>query len=90
MMVVCIILVLALEATNGFHNTSNTVATVFYTHALKPIPAVLWSGLVLVGAFVAFARNSAETLFTVSYPTSSQNGAKDWRDIAEWMDLSVN
>ena len=61
MLIVCFILVLAFEATNGFHDTSNAVATVIYTNSLKPIPAVLWSGFlnfvgVLVGGIaVAYA-----------------------------------
>jgi PiT family inorganic phosphate transporter len=61
MLIGCFILVLAFEATNGFHDTSNAVATVIYTNALKPVPAVLWSGFlnfvgVLVGGIaVAYA-----------------------------------
>ena len=61
LLVACFILVLAFEATNGFHDTSNAVATVIYTNALKPVPAVIWSGLlnfvgVLVGGIaVAYA-----------------------------------
>ena len=61
MLVGCFVLVLAFEATNGFHDTSNAVATVIYTNALPPIPAVIWSGLlnflgVLVGGIaVAYA-----------------------------------
>ncbi len=61
MLVFCFILVLAFEATNGFHDTSNAVATVIYTNALKPVPAVIWSGLlnfigVMVGGIsVAYA-----------------------------------
>ncbi len=57
----CFILVLAFEATNGFHDTSNAVATVIYTNSLKPVPAVIWSGIlnfvgVLVGGIaVAYA-----------------------------------
>ena len=57
----CFILVLAFEATNGFHDTSNAVATVIYTNTLKPVPAVIWSGImnfigVLVGGIaVAYA-----------------------------------
>ncbi len=53
MLVACFALVLAFEATNGFHDTSNAVATVIYTHALKPVPAVIWSGLMnFVGVMV--------------------------------------
>ncbi len=57
----CFLLVLAFEATNGFHDTSNAVATVIYTNTLRPIPAVIWSGImnfigVLVGGIaVAYA-----------------------------------
>ncbi len=61
MLVACFVLVLAFEATNGFHDTSNAVATVIYTNSLKPVAAVAWSGLlnfagVLVGGIaVAYA-----------------------------------
>jgi PiT family inorganic phosphate transporter len=32
------------EFVNGFHDTANAVATVIYTHSLKPSIAVMWSG----------------------------------------------
>jgi inorganic phosphate transporter, PiT family len=35
---------LSFEFVNGFHDTANAVATVIYTHSLKPIIAVIWSG----------------------------------------------
>jgi PiT family inorganic phosphate transporter len=37
-------LALSFEFVNGFHDTANAVATVIYTHTLKPIYAVVWSG----------------------------------------------
>src|ERR1700760_4864689 len=37
-------LALAFEFVNGFHDTANAVATVIYTHTLKPYIAVIWSG----------------------------------------------
>jgi PiT family inorganic phosphate transporter len=45
-MFLCLALGLALsfEFVNGFHDTANAVATVIYTHTLKPIYAVVWSG----------------------------------------------
>ncbi|MGF6726034.1 PiT family inorganic phosphate transporter [Paraburkholderia sp. GAS41] len=61
MLIVCLVMVLAFEATNGFHDASNAVATVIYTQSLNPVPAVIWSGLmnfigVLVGGIsVAYA-----------------------------------
>lgn len=35
----------AFEFVNGFHDTANAVATVIYTHSLKPTVAVVWSGI---------------------------------------------
>ena len=35
---------LSFEFVNGFHDTANAVATVIYTHTLKPNYAVVWSG----------------------------------------------
>jgi PiT family inorganic phosphate transporter len=40
-----ILLALSFEFVNGFHDTANAVATVIYTHSLKPTQAVVWSGL---------------------------------------------
>jgi PiT family inorganic phosphate transporter len=40
-----IALALAFEFVNGFHDTANAVATVIYTNTLKPVVAVVWSGL---------------------------------------------
>lgn len=37
-------LALSFEFVNGFHDTANAVATVIYTHTLKPWIAVVWSG----------------------------------------------
>jgi inorganic phosphate transporter, PiT family len=57
----CFLLVLAFEFSNGFHDTANAVATVIYTKSLKPVQAVVWSGImnfvgVLVGGIaVAYA-----------------------------------
>ncbi len=53
-------LALAFEFVNGFHDTANAVATVIYTNTLKPVYAVVWSGIWnllgaigIVGAFYA-------------------------------------
>jgi PiT family inorganic phosphate transporter len=39
-----LLLALSFEFVNGFHDTANAVATVIYTHSLKPTQAVVWSG----------------------------------------------
>ena len=44
-LVLAFVLILVFEFINGFHDTANAVATVIYTHSLKPVPAVIWSGI---------------------------------------------
>jgi inorganic phosphate transporter, PiT family len=54
-------LALSFEFVNGFHDTANAVATVIYTHTLRPGVAVIWSGcwnligVLLSGGAVAFS-----------------------------------
>ena len=56
---VCLAIALGFEFVNGFHDTANAVATVIYTHALKPTAAVMLSaffnftGVLLGGISVA-------------------------------------
>ena len=40
-----LLVALAFEFVNGFHDTANAVATVIYTHSLDPHVAVVWSGM---------------------------------------------
>jgi len=42
---VAMLIALGFEFVNGFHDTANAVATVIYTHSLRPQIAVVWSGL---------------------------------------------
>ena len=44
-LILAVALALGFECVNGFHDTANAVATVIYTHALKPWIAVVWSGM---------------------------------------------
>src|SRR6201993_3681186 len=44
LLVLALGLALGFEFVNGFHDTANAVATVIYTHTLKPVYAVVWSG----------------------------------------------
>ncbi len=39
-----LLLAFTFESINGFHDTANAVATVIYTHTLRPWIAVVWSG----------------------------------------------
>jgi PiT family inorganic phosphate transporter len=48
-----IVLSAAFSFINGFHDTANAVATVIYTNALKPVQAVVWSGIFnFLGAWI--------------------------------------
>jgi PiT family inorganic phosphate transporter len=44
-LLLALVLALCFECVNGFHDTANAVATVIYTQTLKPVYAVIWSGL---------------------------------------------
>src|SRR5580658_1960231 len=61
LLIFTLLMVMMFEATNGFHDAANAVATVIYTKSLQPGPAVVWSGFmnftgVLVGGIaVAYA-----------------------------------
>ena len=61
LLIFALLMVVIFEATNGFHDAANAVATVIYTNSLKPTQAVVWSGFmnfvgVLVGGIaVAYA-----------------------------------
>lgn len=42
---IALLIALAFEFVNGFHDTANAVATVIYTHSMAPNVAVVWSGV---------------------------------------------
>ncbi|TEU26123.1 inorganic phosphate transporter [Alkanindiges illinoisensis] len=44
MLGLALMVALGFEFVNGFHDTANAVATVIYTNAMSPHPAVIWSG----------------------------------------------
>ncbi len=59
-LIICILTACIFEFINGFHDTANAVATVIYTNSMKPIQAVIFSGLgnflgVFIGIAVAMA-----------------------------------
>jgi len=45
LLALCLLAVCAFEFINGFHDTANAVATVIYTKSLKPVHAVVYSGI---------------------------------------------
>ncbi|MGE0789461.1 MAG: inorganic phosphate transporter [Sandaracinaceae bacterium] len=49
----CLVVALGFEFVNGFHDTANAVATVIYTKTLKPVVAVVFSGVLnFTGVYV--------------------------------------
>ena len=60
-LVMSLVVAFGFEFINGFHDTANAVTTVIYTHSLKPMPAVIFSGfcnflgVLLGGTAVAFS-----------------------------------
>ncbi len=45
LLIICLLAVCVFEFVNGFHDTANAVATVIYTHSLRPTTAVVLSGV---------------------------------------------
>jgi PiT family inorganic phosphate transporter len=43
-LILALLMALSFGFVNGFHDTANAVATVIYTHSLRPVVAVVWSG----------------------------------------------
>jgi len=43
-LITCLLLPVPSNLLMVFHDTANAVATVIYTHSLKPTTAVIWSG----------------------------------------------
>ena len=76
LLIFSLLLVIAFEATNGFHDAANAVATVIHTHSLKPGQAVVWSGVmnfvgVLVGGIsVAYAPSRILIAWLVTLPVT--------------------
>ena len=59
---IALLIALAFEFVNGFHDTANAVATVIYTHAMPPMVAVVWSGFF---NFLGVLTSSGAVAFTV-------------------------
>ncbi|MGB6193643.1 MAG: inorganic phosphate transporter [Terracidiphilus sp.] len=60
-----LLIALAFEFVNGFHDTANAVATVIYTHSLDPNIAVVWSGLCNLAGVLASSGAVAFSVITL-------------------------
>ena len=61
-LVALIVLALAFDFMNGFHDAANSIATVVSTGVLKPFQAVLWAALFNFVAFAIFETKVAATV----------------------------
>jgi PiT family inorganic phosphate transporter len=62
LLALALLVALAFEFVNGFHDTANAVATVIYTHSLEPHFAVAWSGFF---NFLGVITSSGLVAFTI-------------------------
>ena len=60
-----LLIALAFEFVNGFHDTANAVATVIYTHSLEPNIAVVWSGMCNLAGVLTSTGTVAFTVITL-------------------------
>ena len=58
LLIVVIILALAFDFINGFHDAANSIATVVSTKVLTPATAVIWAALFNFVAFFIFKDHS--------------------------------
>jgi inorganic phosphate transporter, PiT family len=65
LLAIALLIALAFEFVNGFHDTANAVATVIYTHSLDPNIAVVWSGLCNLTGVLISTGSVAFTIITL-------------------------
>jgi len=62
--VVLVLVALAFDFMNGFHDAANSIATVVSTGVLKPLHAVAWAAFFNVAAVFVFQLKVASTIGT--------------------------
>src|SRR3954466_7594571 len=62
--VLVVLLALAFDYTNGFHDAANSIATVVSTRVLSPRLAVIWAAVFNFIAFLVFGTVVAATIAT--------------------------
>lgn len=99
LMILAIIVALAFDMMNGFHDTANSVATVIYTKALSPRVAISLAALMnIIGPFLlgtAVAKVIATSIIPMEFLTikiimAGLMGAIVWDLITWWYGLPVS
>ena len=73
--IVTVIVALAFDVVNGFHDAANSIATVVSTRVLTPKQAVAWAAFFNFAAFIFFGTKVAETIASVTKPGTFTNSA---------------
>src|SRR5512133_3963110 len=71
LVVATIIIALAFDVINGFHDSANSIATVVSTRVLSPRFAVLWAAFFNFIAMFIFAPKVADTIAKIVQITAS-------------------
>jgi PiT family inorganic phosphate transporter len=90
--VLIVVVALAFDFFNGFHDAANSIATVVSTRVLTPQVAVVWAAFWNFVAFLVFGTKVADTIASVTKPGTFDNaaifaallGAIGW-DIVTWL-----
>ena len=96
---VVILLALAFDFTNGFHDAANSIATVVSTRVLSPRYAVIWAAFFNFVAFLIFSTHVANTIakdvvmqsaLTVGVIFAGLVGAIAWNLLTFWLGLPTS
>lgn len=97
--VAVIVIALAFDFSNGFHDAANSIATVVSTRVLSPRMAVLWAAVFNFVAFLVFGTHVANTIakdvvtqsvLTVGVVFAGLIGAIAWNLITFWLGLPTS
>jgi inorganic phosphate transporter, PiT family len=96
---VIIVLALAFDFINGFHDAANSIATVVSTRVLSPKLAVLWAAFFNFAAFAVLGTHVAKTIgkgvvdpaaVTPEILIAGVSGAVVWNLITWWLGLPTS
>jgi len=96
---IVILLALAFDFTNGFHDAANSIATVVSTRVLSPRYAVIWAAFFNFIAFLVFGTHVANTIakdvvdqnaLTVGVIFAGLMGAIAWNLLTFWLGLPTS
>jgi PiT family inorganic phosphate transporter len=93
-----VVLALAFDYTNGFHDAANSIATVVSTRVLTPRVAVVWAAVFNFIAFLVFETRVADTVGRIVSPSVVSEavilaglvGAISWNLLTWWFGLPTS